>query len=111
MHKNVTLSLESGRTVTLRQGLIKDQMNAAALIDPTHQKNNMAGALAVIYQLVRLRIVKIDGKPVKQSELSDLDSLFTPKEFKQIQKFMEEEEESEDVKLPQVTFENSSGEK
>lgn len=108
MDKITVLLLSSGKKVSMREMLIKDQTAAAAMISKQSQGNQAAQSIEMVQNLTRLLIVKIDGKSVKQSELIKLDDYFNVSEFRQVTKYVEGL--LEEPNPPLVQFENSTGE-
>lgn len=105
----IKLTLESGKTVTVRQKKIKDELNLVKELG----KNGESGAafsMTLAIELIKLLIQKIDGKPVNRAQLEDLDSVFTEREFKQLVMHYQQEG-GEVLGPPKVAFENdeSSG--
>lgn len=103
------LELKSGKKVVLRPGRISDEESAAARIPEEKSKTKYSYGLALQMELIRMRIVSVDGKKPSATEIEDLDKLFTSREFAQIIKFIESEGDLGNDLMPQVSQVKGSG--
>lgn len=103
------LVLKTGKKVVLRPGKIADEESAAARIPDEKSKNKFSYGLALQMEIIRMRIVSVDGKRPSAVQLEDLDKLFTSREFAQVIKFIEHEGKEGNDLMPQVNQVASSG--
>lgn len=77
--------LSSGKTVLFREIKIKDQELASMAAAPKAGDNTTLLGMLMAKELMKLLIVGIDDKPIKASQLENLDELFTYLEYSQLQ--------------------------
>jgi hypothetical protein len=86
VHK-VTLS--SKKVVLLRTPRISHMELATKAVGNRAKDNSLLQGVLVTKELLKILIAQVDGKDVSHNELTDLDSLFTISEYRQIQEVVQ----------------------
>jgi hypothetical protein len=94
VHKVV---LSSGKEVLLRDMKIKDQELAAQAAGQRAGENQMAMAMGMQQELIKLLLVQVDGKDIPAPERENLDSLFSYQEYQQVSQVLSKLMGTEDV--------------
>lgn len=80
------VTLGSGKIVLLKEMLIKHQELAAraSASKVSNPDNKMELALALQNELIKILVIKIDGKEIKPMDMENLDSVFKYTEYAQL---------------------------
>ena len=105
---NTTITLKSGKTVSLRPKKISDSLDAAEALGDQASQHPMTYSLQVAQELARRSVVAINGKAVSPKDLLDLDAHFSVEEFGEV---LEAVAGKTQVRPTGAKFENSSGDK
>lgn len=81
---NTTITLKSGKTVSLRPKKISDSLDAAEALGDQASQHPMTYSLQVAQELARRSVVAINGKAVSPKDLLDLDAHFSVEEFGEV---------------------------
>lgn len=85
----IKVTLGTGKTVLLRELLIKHQdLAAQAAGSKVGSGNELAMGIAIQKELLKLLLVQVDGKDLKPMDVEDLDKLFTFAEYGQLLKVL-----------------------
>jgi hypothetical protein len=87
VHK-VTLS--TGKVVLVRQPKISTFELACKAVGKRAEGNTLLQGAIVSKEVVKLLIAQIDDKPVSHNDLHDLDKVFSPLEYRQLQKVVQQ---------------------
>lgn len=82
--------LSTGKEVIFREYKIKHQELAVMAAAPRAGDNQFLLMQIAGKELIKLLIMQINGKDVRPIELEDLDSVFTAKEYSQLQRVVKE---------------------
>ena len=104
----ITITLKSGKNVTLRAKKISDSLEAAEALGEHASQHPMTYALQVGQELARRSIVAINDKPISGKDLLDLDAHFDTEEFGEV---LEAVGGRRQARPTGAKFENSSGAK
>lgn len=89
--------LGTGKTVLMRDVKIQHQELAAKAAAPNAGDNPMLLAIGMQKEMIKLLLIEVDGKALTGNEKEKLDSLFTYREYQQIQKVIQEITGGDDV--------------
>ena len=79
------VTLSSGKVVLLQDFKIKHQRLAAQSAGSKSGDNPNVMGVVMLEELVKLLVVKVNDQPVEKSSLEDLDSVFSYREYSEIQ--------------------------
>lgn len=88
--------LSTGKVVTLREPKIKHREIAAQSISGKSKDDQFTFVVLMAKEMLRLLIHSIDGKLVSAKDLLDIDSVFTYKEYLQLEAVMKKINEDEE---------------
>lgn len=106
---NQKVTLFSGKEVVLRELKIKHSEQATMLAANRAAGNTQVLAMLMQKELIKLLIVSVNGQPVKPVQLEDLDSIFSIKEFAQLQHVLNQIVGSDDMGKFQIEHVSSGG--
>lgn len=104
---NDELVLSTEKKVVFRPSRISDEQRASMALPEAAAKDKFTYGIAIQYEIIRMRLVSVNGKRPSAEGLEELDSLFTPREFKEIVKYLDSQEG--EISAPRVTQVKSSG--
>lgn len=101
----VKVTLGSGKVVHLREYKIKHQELATKAVGNRAGDNKWLFSSMLQKELIKLLIFAVNEKEVSAKDVEDLDSLFTPKEYKQLTLVvLKMAGEDEEMGEPQLVF-------
>lgn len=104
---NDELKLSTGKKVVFRPSKIADEQVATEKVSDDAASNKYKYTMALQMEILRMRLVSIDGKKPTALQLEDFDSMMTQKEFGEIIKYLEKD--GGNVQMPQVSQVKGSG--
>lgn len=104
---NVELALASGKKVVLRPAQVGDEQRAAELMPPNVAESKFAFGLAMSFEMLKMRLIAVDGKPLKMTDKEQLGKVLTRQDLDQIYLWMEKEQGK--PVMPQANFVKGTG--